>query len=370
MASGLGNRITRGFRRIHPFFPAVAAASLLAGAAPLSAGQPLAGAPADPPYYFVVDIGNLSDGKGTSVPHAINDANAVVGASVDLSGTTHAFYWSGGAMRDLGILRLLQDGLYSQAEDINDSGQIVGTTYSDAGPFAARWDRDGVSLLPGLCPAADPGIAHSINNQGEVAGYVGTADHKEVVALWRDGRVIEIGLPGPSFDTAHGLVINDAGQIAGQATARDEVRAFRYDSGTWTLVPDLPGGGYANLANDMNAAGQIVGKGVAASGSDHGFFWDGARVRDIGDLPGGKDASHAFGLNDRGQVVGYSATVDGNAAVLWSEDEGRLLDLNDCIDPESGWRLVLAKDINNSGWITGYGIAPNGATHGFVLIPE
>ncbi|RAP41722.1 hypothetical protein BYZ73_08965 [Rhodovulum viride] len=350
-----------------PLALVLAGSDLAAG--PAVAMPPLTDAP-ERPFYFVVDLGDLADGRATSVPHAISEDNAVVGAAADMTGATHAFYWKGGQMRDLGVLRLMGEPIYSQAEDINEAGQIVGTTYTDEGPAVALWDKSGIALLPALEPDADPGQAHSINARGDITGYVGRPDRKESVALWQGGRLVEIGLPGPQFDTAHGMVINDAGQIAGQAARHDEVRAFRYDAGVWTLLPEFSGGGYASLVNDMNRSGEIVGKGIGESGTDRGFFWDGAVLYDIGDLPGGKDMSHAFGLNDRGEVVGYSAAGNGNAAVLWTRADRRLVDLNDCIDPESGWHLVLAKDINDNGWITGYGIAPNGATHGFALIPE
>ena len=46
-----------------------------------------------------------------------------------------------------------------------------------------------------------------------------------------------------------------------------------------------------------------------------------------------------------------------------------MLDLNDLIDPASGWVLTDVRDINNHGQIVGYGTSPQGHTHGFPLTP-
>ena len=46
-----------------------------------------------------------------------------------------------------------------------------------------------------------------------------------------------------------------------------------------------------------------------------------------------------------------------------------MLDLNDLIAPGSGFTLVQANGISDTGYITGFGKAPNGRTHAFLLSP-
>ena len=46
-----------------------------------------------------------------------------------------------------------------------------------------------------------------------------------------------------------------------------------------------------------------------------------------------------------------------------------MLDLNDLIAPGSGFTLVLAQGISDTGYITGNGTAPNGQQHAFLLTP-
>ena len=53
-------------------------------------------------------------------------------------------------------------------------------------------------------------------------------------------------------------------------------------------------------------------------------------------------------------------------AVLWSD--GTATDLDDLIDPNLGWHLVWARDINNQGQIVGYGIL-NGKSRAYLLAP-
>ena len=44
-------------------------------------------------------------------------------------------------------------------------------------------------------------------------------------------------------------------------------------------------------------------------------------------------------------------------------------DLNSLIDPSSGWQLLNAEDINDSGVIVGWGTDPSGYYEAFELTP-
>ena len=72
-----------------------------------------------------------------------------------------------------------------------------------------------------------------------------------------------------------------------------------------------------------------------------------------GTLPG--DAfSVPFGLNNKGQVVGQSCDASGNCrAFIWQN--GSMSDLNLLVPPRSHLYLTYGGDINDSGWIVGYG---------------
>jgi probable HAF family extracellular repeat protein len=72
----------------------------------------------------------------------------------------------------------------------------------------------------------------------------------------------------------------------------------------------------------------------------------------------------------QGHVVGYShisPTLGTFHAFLYTSESG-MVDLNTLIDPQSGWSLSRAADINDAGIITGNGIVA-GENHAFLLIP-
>jgi hypothetical protein len=57
----------------------------------------------------------------------------------------------------------------------------------------------------------------------------------------------------------------------------------------------------------------------------------------------------------------------GGAAFLWRGDQ--MWNLNDLIDPASGWELLAAEGINNRGMIVGYGRL-RAEIRSFLLVPR
>jgi probable HAF family extracellular repeat protein len=78
----------------------------------------------------IIDIGTLP-GDSFSIAWGINEQGQVVGQSINASGSSRAFLWQSGVMTDLNTL-LVAAGPLSlvYANDINDSGEIVGGAYN------------------------------------------------------------------------------------------------------------------------------------------------------------------------------------------------------------------------------------------------
>jgi probable HAF family extracellular repeat protein len=104
------------------------------------------------------------------------------------------------------------------------------------------------------------------------------------------------------------------------------------------------------------------------NGAAHGVIWRNGSILDLGTL-GDEDApSTALDINDQAQVVGTSEAGEGKLrAFLWQE--GKMVNLNKLIAPNSGWLLLVASRINNRGEILGRGYF-HGYIHAFVLEPD
>ena len=90
-------------------------------------------------------------------------------------------------MTDLG-------GFYSQAYDINDSGQIVG--YADGSPFLYS---NGTMTSLGTIPGGGDSGASCINDNGEVAGWAYMSDGHPHGFLYDDGTMTDLGTPPAGY---------------------------------------------------------------------------------------------------------------------------------------------------------------------------
>lgn len=173
-------------------------------------------------------------------------------------GVFRPFRWSANfRMEDLGTL---DNDLGGVATAINDRGEIVGystpsSIYDDA--RGAMWNGAGKIVQVGNC-AVDwcYTLANAINNSGDV---VGTSNSNAFVR-WRDGSLRDIGgLSGARYSTAVG--INDAGEIVGVSYPVPDNGGIR--SFIWTAAGGMRelrvSGKTEFLVTAINDKGQIVG---------------------------------------------------------------------------------------------------------------
>jgi probable HAF family extracellular repeat protein len=300
----------------------------------------------------------------------INSKGEVVGYSFQ-GEDYQAFFYSPSerSVTNLGSL----GGKINAACAINDAGQVVGYSQDANGnllAFTSSRNQPITSL--GTLDGASSSEAFGVNNHGAVVGdsQNGTQNHRPV--LFSKSSVQDLGLGGSNepdaIETAY--AINDAGQIVGRHSAgQNAFHAFSLLNGNMTDFSTL--GGTNGEALAINKNGLVVGDSDTADGSPHAFVFDHAQLKDLGTLPGFATASYARGINSSGSIVGESDSADQKRAFLFTK--GRLVELDKLAQnlSESGFNsLDVAYDINDQGWIVGYGTTVDHLTAAFVAVPE
>jgi probable extracellular repeat, HAF family len=176
--------------------------------------------------------------------------------------------------------------------------------------------------------------------------------------------MIDLGTLGGNHSAGRG--INNLGQVTGSSDiAGFGSHAFLYDGGSMIDLGTL--GGSAASGNGINDLGRVAGVSrIAGDAAVHAFLYDGSGMVDLGTLGGGDSFGNA--VNGLGQVVGYSFTTGSSLEHAFMYNGTSMVDLNRLINPQAGWFLNNATDINDAGQIVGNGII-EGQTHAFVLTP-
>jgi probable HAF family extracellular repeat protein len=260
------------------------------------------------------DLGTL--GGSSSTARGINLRGQVVGWRTTADGQDHAFIWTEtGGMRDLGALGRPR----SYAYGINDRGQVVGYTaalpqdppFSRISHAAFIWTAaDGMHDL--RAPDDQWSEAWDINRSGQVVGSRGGRAFRWTA---RDGMQ-DLGVPdGRARSYANS--INDRGQIAGWSEGLSPTRDARHIL-TWmagrglrdlVATPDVDA-----TAQDINERGQLIGETL-----DGPVYWterDGLQHVTLASLGG---ADYVNAMNNRGQLAGWSSNATGEQhACLWT----------------------------------------------------
>jgi probable HAF family extracellular repeat protein len=181
------------------------------------------------PGQWLQDLGALSGPSASSFASGINDAGQVAGHSETTGGRWHAFRYTPG----LGLLDLgTPADANSYANGINASGQVVGRVSTTSSTHAFRY-TDGVGLQDLHTVSESTSEANDINDAGAVVGYLRTSGTPARAFLYTDtDGMLDLNT---AIDPASGWVlnaawgINNAGEIVGQGTYRDQTapRAFK-----------------------------------------------------------------------------------------------------------------------------------------------
>ena len=295
----------------------------------------------------IANLGMLPGGGYQSAAVSVNSRGAVAGIASNLVPDSNsllnynpnlwlgvgygyqlrAFVWDQkNGMQDLGTLGT---GTNAEATAINERGQVIGDSYTGAGP------------------------ANCFNGTA-TGGFI-----------WdRTGGMVDLGGLGGACTVPNDL--NSRGQVVGVSwVAGDSYqRAFLWENGSLRDLGGFEGGSTGAVA--VNQKGEAVGF------SGHAVLWKKVgEAIDLGTV-GSDPCSFAQGINDQEQVVGNSTpsdcvNYDTSRGFLW--ENGSIADLNTLIPPNSPLYVIYAYTINNRGEIAVNGIDANGIEQAAVLVP-
>ena len=320
--------------------------------------------------YEVTNLGTLGS---VSAAYGLNDLGQVVGTFRTSNGKQHAFFWD----ETNGMQSLTPSGnVNSHAYGINNLGQVAGNVgyrwnkYPNEYRQGFLWDKTNCIPIP------DARFALDINDIGQIVGQ-----SPEGGVLWnslKDNDLLDLRKTVGLYNASS---INNVGQIIGPCRCRKKLCIAEYCF--WDSKKGTPNksdaialgflGGKYTWAFGMNDLGQVVGESSLKVDSQYprrAFIWDrtqGMRRPGTLDSTSDGDESRANDINNAGQVVGYIDDLHSSNAFLWDEKNG-MQNLNNLIDPNSGWHLQTANGINDKGWIVGQGKF-NRKTRAFLLKP-
>jgi probable HAF family extracellular repeat protein len=291
--------------------------------------------------YEMIDLGTL--GGANSWAEDINDIGQIVGSSDTSNGDQFAFLYEGGSMSSLGSL---EASSLSNAHGINNSGQITGEAWIDFGfPRAFLYENGVMSSIGTLSNDFDSeSWGYGINDSGQIVGESFDFPFGARAFLYEGGSMSDIG--GLSEFNAHDVAfdINDKSQIVGESdTMGTGVHAFLYNGGSMTDLGTL--GGFYSRALGINNTCQVVGVSDTGTVGNHAFLYEGGVMTDLGVLENTYE-SQATAINDLGQVAGYATTIDGFEYAFIYQN-GTMTELPGGIES-------AALGINKRGQIVGY----------------
>jgi len=286
--------------------------------------------------------------------------------------------------------------------DINNLGEVVGTSGFQSPPTKAILWRNGQRVVLGSVLADGLSSATAINDRSEITGYSSnlTPDlqtGRTRAWIWRQGALCGLG---PLFNKPNilGRSINNRSQILGSVSDQSvsTFQAFIWQAGRATLLPVLAGrelndrgefltntedlpdttglyqggvvtgligltGATSTVGNALSNQGQVAGASFMPDNEYRALWWHTAQSTPQ-ELPKHPKAigSYAQAINDNEQIVGFYICRFTRElfAVRWQN--GTVYRLTDAIranDPLKPYvKLRAGTHINNRGQIIAIGV--------------
>jgi probable HAF family extracellular repeat protein len=352
---------------------------------------------AQPPTYVIQDLG-VVPGMTDAVPTHINSNGDVVGISSAGEEKCAAGYKaSQKGMEDIG-------GLGSRAFALNDVGSVVGDA-NFQGPGAgavlashAAFFKGGFAYDLGTLEGTLYSRANDINASEQIVGFASTTldGPYSRAFVWTNQTMLDLGTLGGAYAQAN--AINDNGFVTGWSQTATgnliaQTHAFLYElKEPGSPIPPMRDlgtlGGFNSYGTCINASNHVVGYSDISKTNNlfHGFFYNDGKMTDLGSLapytPKG-NYSAALGINSSDQVVGYTfipvypaaehPVQVKQVAFVWGNHGqiNQMFDLNTLTGrPGARYYLFSAVAINDNGQIAASAIvAGDNSVHAVLLTP-
>ncbi len=234
----------------------------------------------------------------------------------------------------------------------------------------------------GMNPEASVLVGSSSSARGlEAARWLATVDEYGA----RTWTVEPLGdLPGGDYwGQAYGCSA-DGGIIVGQSMIRGGTRAFRWEDGGLADIGTLPKLKWSAAWACSADGTRIVGESFNNRGRDEkAFLWESGKMTAIPDLPGGKVLNEATDISPNGRyIVGWGMSAAGVEAFIFDTETGTLNTIKALLQSQgnalpAGWTPQFVSDVtdpdaNGQVTVVGRGLNPQGKVEGYraVITPQ
>ncbi len=305
-----------------------------------------------PAAYRVINLGS-----GAIATYPRINASGHVTFSLIHGDRTDGYFYDGNAVRELGSL----GGRTVYVNDLNDAGQVAGTSLNEHGvENAFVWSVRGGMLDLRADASRGRSYGWAINNRGIVTGAMGDAAHpfRWSVASGVEDLGVTPGIPA----SAAGRILNDAGLVAGVTTIDDEfTRAFVWTRSDGLIDIDTLGSVESSPVA-VGAGGEVAGNRLASfdDGGARPFLW--TRATGLVDLgTGSGSTASVIAMTPGLHIAGSIGYPDGRQRAMSWTRQGGMRELGTL-----GGRTSAARDVNARGQIVGFAEDRLGAMRAFV----
>lgn len=228
--------------------------------------------------------------------YGINTNGDIVG-TYSINNVDYGFILSGGIYTTVAYPGT---GKNTYLTGINDTGQVVGSTYTSSSGFGFVYDIETQIFTNIRIPGADVTYQLAINNAGIIAGDA------DLLGFERDesGHKRTIAVPGASATQPQGITAS--GVVVGYFTQQGVLRNFLFSRGEYRRLA-IPNATDAAVLGTNPAGTAFVG---ACCKTNVGFLYQNKTLQKLA-FPGAKE-TFAYGVNAAGEVTGMFFGSDGN----------------------------------------------------------